>query len=448
MKLHLFRRALCILCALALFVSALPAAAAAGETEGMTYTDALVGIVKSYEGFTREPYNDGTGWYIGYGSSCDRADYPDGITEAEADALLRTQLNLSRDVLNRFMKRNGIRFTQNEFDGLCSLVYNIGYRWLSQDTRLTQAIKEGQENYTDLEIINFFGSFCHFMGSVSRGLARRRIEEACVFRFGDYEGRQKQKYTYLIYDADGGEMDSDVCYYIKGRPYEVFNDAWKDGFVLTGWKADSGLLKASDTADGILKVTAVWTPGVSEKPHEPTEPAQPAKPSLPSLPPMDFTDVAQGQWFYDSVRELSSTGTVNGYPDGSFRPQESVSVGAALKMILIAAGFGEQAPDGDHWASGYARLAVMEGMISAADAADLDAPASRLLTAQAAAQAAGIEYSYGPSPFPDTEDGFVVSLYEEEIVKGSPDGGRLLYKPNDSLTRAELCTIVLRMIKR
>ncbi len=444
-RFRMTRRAMCVLLALALFLGMLPAAAAA-EGEDMTYTDALAEIVKSYEGFTREPYNDGTGWYIGYGSSCKREDYPDGITEAEADALLRTQLNLSRDVLNRFMKRNDIRFTQNEFDGLCSLVYNIGYRWLSQDTRLTQAIKEGQENYTDLEIINFFGSFCHFMGSVSRGLARRRIEEACVFRFGDYDGRQKQKYTYLIYDADGGEMDSDVRYYIKGRPYEVFNDSWRDGFVLTGWKADSGILKAADTADGILKVTAVWTPGVSPGPPPSDEPAQPVKPTLPSLPPMDFSDVPEGQWFYDCVRQLSATGVVNGYPDGSFRPQDNISVGAALKVILLASGYGEQAPVNAHWASGYADLAVMEGMISAAEAADLDAPASRLLIAQAAAQAAGIEYSYGPSPFPDTEDGFVVSLYEEGVVTGVPDGSRVLYKPAASITRAELSAIVWRMI--
>ena len=48
------------------------------------------------------------------------------------------------------------------------------------------------------------------------------------------------------------------------------------------------------------------------------------------------------------------------------------------------------------------------------------------------------------SPFPDTEDGFVVSLYEEGIVTGVPDGSRVLYKPGSSITRAELCVLLVR----
>ncbi len=436
------RRIFGFLCALALLVTALPVPQARAVQE-MTYTDGLVAIVKHYEGFTEKAYNDGTGWYIGYGSSCGRDEYPDGISEATADKLLREQLNGSRDVVNRFMKRNDVQFTQNEFDALTSLVYNIGYRWLSQDTRLTNAILEGQENYTDLEIINFFGSFCHFGGSVSRGLARRRMEEACVFRFGDYSGELRQRYTYLIFDADGGEMDSDVQYYLKGRPYADLPAASKPGYTFAGWKTETGTLSASETAEGIVKVTAVWTPGGT--PVQPTDPTEPTTPTQPTQPPKDFSDVSAGQWFYDDVRTLSTTGAVDGYPDGSFRPQASVTVGQALKVILVAAGFGEQAPTTSHWASGYAALAKLEGMAPASALNDLDAPATRLLTAQAAAQAVGIEYSYGPSPFPDTEDGFVVALYDEKIITGAPENGQLLFKPDSALTRAELCAIIRRM---
>ena len=446
-KTNTFRRVFGLLCALALLLTILPAPARA-EGDGMTYTDDLVELVKRYEGFTATAYNDGTGWYIGYGSSCGRYEYPNGITEAEAEVLLRTQLDLSRDVVNRFMKRNGVRFTQNEFDALSSLVYNIGYRWLSQDTRLTNAILNGQSQFSDLDIVNFFGVFCHFGGSVSRGLAKRRIEEACVFRFGDYTQEKRQQYTYIIFDAGEGEMESDVRYYVKGEPYGEFPDAVRSGYTLAGWETESGILKPSDIAEGIRKASAVWAPGGPVLPSDPVEPTEPSKPTQPTQPPKDFADVSEGQWFYDSVRYLSSTGAVNGYPDGSFRPQESVTVGQALKVILLASGFDEQAPVNEHWASGYAAFAVMEGMLTASEAANLNAPATRLLTAQVSAQSMGLEYSYGPSPFPDTDDGFVVALYEEGIITGAPEGNKVVYKPDSSLTRAELCTIVQRMAQR
>ena len=41
-----------------------------------------------------------------------------------------------------------------------------------------------------------------------------------------------------------------------------------------------------------------------------------------------------------------------------------MTYGEALKMILLAAGYPEQAPTGTHWASGYQTRAITDGIMS------------------------------------------------------------------------------------
>ena len=82
--------------------------------------------------------------------------------------------------------------------------------------------------------------------------------------------------------------------------------------------------------------------------------------AIPSALPAraaSFPDVKETDWFYSYVTDLSDTGVVNGYPDGTFGPENLVRWDEALKLILLAAGESAQAPTGDGWASGYLTLA-------------------------------------------------------------------------------------------
>ena len=54
-----------------------------------------------------------------------------------------------------------------------------------------------------------------------------------------------------------------------------------------------------------------------------------------------FSDVSATDWYYSVVMQLAENGTIDGYPDGTFRPQRTVTTGQALKMILLAAGYEE-----------------------------------------------------------------------------------------------------------
>ena len=62
MKKRLISVLMCLCLALCLF----PAAQAAGQPD---YSDDCIEFIKEHEGFADSVYDDGTGWYIGYGSS-------------------------------------------------------------------------------------------------------------------------------------------------------------------------------------------------------------------------------------------------------------------------------------------------------------------------------------------------------------------------------------------
>ena len=156
-----------------------------------------------------------------------------------------------------------------------------------------------------------------------------------------------------------------------------------------------------------------------------------------------FTDVTRSDWFYGDVTALANKGVVGGYPDGSFMPYGEVTWGEALKMVMKAVGYGDIAPTGDHWASGYLETALADLLISGE--VELDAVVAREDVANLTAQAlklapAGIEY-----PFDDYAPEAAVALYAAGIIKGSADDGQLLFRAESTITRAEMSAIVWRV---
>lgn len=74
--------------------------------------------------------------------------------------------------------------------------------------------------------------------------------------------------------------------------------------------------------------------------------------------PQKFWDVPKNHWAYAAVSELIDRGVINGYEDGSFKPDRTVDRGEWAKMMCIAGGL---RPEGgnvfqdlrNHWAKGY-----------------------------------------------------------------------------------------------
>ena len=165
--------------------------------------------------------------------------------------------------------------------------------------------------------------------------------------------------------------------------------------------------------------------------------------SVPSGYQNVFTDVQTSDWYYEYVAVLNSRGMIDGYADGRFGPNDELTSGAALVMVLKAAGSGNLAATDSHWASGYADYAVEHGYLSQEEIGDLDEPMARGVVAKLAARALGVEASDGVSPFADVDVGLLTALYELGIITGSTaENGDTVFLPDQSITRAEISVIV------
>ena len=159
-----------------------------------------------------------------------------------------------------------------------------------------------------------------------------------------------------------------------------------------------------------------------------------------------FTDISTSTWCYKYVTELASANVISGYSNGTFQEKNTITYGAALKLIMLAAGYGEQAPTvkGSPF-SGYLAKAKAAGLVSGNP--KLNGPITRLQIAQIAAKALKLPTAGLPSkkPFTDTNDVYVQALNAAGIIEGYFSNGTSTYKPNNTLTRGQVSAIVWRM---
>ena len=159
-----------------------------------------------------------------------------------------------------------------------------------------------------------------------------------------------------------------------------------------------------------------------------------------------FTDISTSTWCYKYVTELASANVISGYSNGTFQEKNTITYGAALKLIMLAAGYGEQAPTVKRSTfSGYLAKAKAAGLVSGNP--KLNGPITRLQIAQIAAKALKLPTSGLPSkkPFTDTNDVYVQALNAAGIIEGYFSNGTSTYKPNNTLTRGQVFAIVWRM---
>ena len=410
--------------ALFLFVCLL--ALSAFPTTARAYTDLTAGelcidLIRRYEGYSSTMYADGGHWYVGYGTQVNADAYPNGVTEEEAEALLRAELSRTEAALNSFFAQNGLSPTQAQFDALVDFSYTLGTSWLNGSSALLKIVR-GDTEAARRETARAFGVWSHAGGKVLPGLAERRLEEAALYLDGDLS--HADEFCYLaIAREDGVDYATDFAVYERGGTYDAFPAMFRLGYTLTGMQTSNGsTIRLGGTVSGSRFVTAVWEKNSYAK--------------------RSYTDVRSEHWFYDYVMELSEADVIGGRGDGTYTPDLPTTTGEALKLILLAAGHPEQEPAGEHWASGYAGYARERGYLPGRLLDDLEQPISRLDVARLAACAIGFGQSFDDSPFIDVNDGYVTALADAGVLSGRQGG---YYDPNDPLTRAEVSTIVWRL---
>ena len=223
-------------------------------------TEQMIALLKSKEGFRATAYWDYSQYSIGYGSACTKDEYPNGITEAQADILLREMLQGFEEKLDKFLQENYITLRDNQYDALISLTYNIGSGWM-KESALATLLKN--VTYSNNELASAIGIWCHVKSngvtSIHDGLVARRISEINVFLYGDYSGEATGFYSVRFEQTEKGDRARDIAFYEAGSAYDpAFEATSDDGEIFLGWYTEDGTLLTDLRATQDLTVTARW----------------------------------------------------------------------------------------------------------------------------------------------------------------------------------------------
>lgn len=132
-------------------------------------------FIANFEGFRTQAYSDvGGKLTIGYGQRIGLNDYPNGITEADAQHLLQNQLQIEQKAILSLIN---VLATDNQIIALLSLVYNIGTHAFTASTLL----KKINAKKPIEEIKAEFLRWDHVNGVEVTGLLNRRKAEADLY---------------------------------------------------------------------------------------------------------------------------------------------------------------------------------------------------------------------------------------------------------------------------
>ncbi len=178
-----------------------------------------------------------------------------------------------------------------------------------------------------------------------------------------------------------------------------------------------------------------------------------------------FSDISSSNWAYNYVKTVAEKGAIEGYSDGTFRPQNTITVAEFVKIVdVLANGYKEVAPTGSHWASGYmdeAKKLCLTRDTENDNAIFTEKDYNRAITrdemAQVAVFAEGSVYSYTEGILAKMEQTAAYVNFtdlancseqvklacESGLITGYNDG---TYKPYGTVTRAEASAVIARMI--
>lgn len=147
-------------------------------------SEACIQFIKDHEGFSKFAYWDYGQWTIGYGTRCEKNEFPDGITEEEADQRLRLMLVDFEKMVDDVLDASPLVHTQSQYDAMISFTFNLGPQWINPKYNIYQYFVYG--GYTEMEFVNTMGRWLSSSSEVVDGLARRRIDEADMYLNGVY----------------------------------------------------------------------------------------------------------------------------------------------------------------------------------------------------------------------------------------------------------------------
>jgi lysozyme len=128
-------------------------------------------LLTHFEGFSSTVYPDEGGKLtIGYGHLIEPGEKFTSLTQAQGLELLKKDIQPAEKAVNSLVT---VSLNQQQFDALCSFVYNVGQPAFKKSTLLT-LINESKFEQAAIEILKWD----HINKKVSQGLLSRRRAEA------------------------------------------------------------------------------------------------------------------------------------------------------------------------------------------------------------------------------------------------------------------------------
>ena len=236
------KRFLSALMAMIMLFSLVPAAALTASAASFTTSTAAINMLKEFEGYSKECEWDNAQWSVGYGSACTESGHPSTktngtkgghtITEVEAVAALRKELETVEKAVNSFASSNGIAMTQSKFDALVSFSYNCGTAWMRGSGAFKQAIVNGVTGNEFLYAISLWSAAS---GKILPSLVNRRLAEANLYLNGVYSAKRPANYTYVLFDGNGVVASEKVQGFSTGSYVPIKATAAQTGKIFMGW---------------------------------------------------------------------------------------------------------------------------------------------------------------------------------------------------------------------
>lgn len=172
-----------------------------------------------------------------------------------------------------------------------------------------------------------------------------------------------------------------------------------------------------------------------------------------------FTDVKEGNALYPEIKDLHEQGKINGFKDGTFRPQESVTRGQAAKMIADLLELNTTSPKApnlkdvkqDKWYYG-AIAALVEAKIMGGFTDGMFRPDQTLTRAEASrliGEAFKLSNEGNTVAFSDVKKEKWYYTYVQSLVHNKVTAGKTAttFAPDANVTRGELVAFASRAKK-
>lgn len=204
-----------------------------------------------------------------------------------------------------------------------------------------------------------------------------------------------------------------------------------------------------------LKATVDFIINSHENPQEPEKPNKPDKPDKPNKEkPID----ADEHWAHDCIQTLLEHGIIQGYPDGTIRPENYIT--RAETAVLVAKAVELEEKEGftgyidfiPSWAKGYVKSGSEKGFLKGYPnktfKPDKDISRQEMIAILIRAFEKEIKEDVSLDFLDNQEISMWALRYVDsgvyyKVIEGYPDN---TFKPKNNITRAEAFTIICKLL--